>query len=210
MGAIVGIDDRVIYTTNYEWERAAHDAITVGEVIASDESERSMVRRFAKSQEGLFSGYCPNFDRLFPSNAEKRFWIRCFLDTAQWIQLGRIPHGEPESAARRIFIAYWCGDILRALIRRVDDAPPPEDQDSVCILKTKGPEGLVDYSDMQQRYWAKRRIEADDRGVLEAETLPDGRIRCAYCQRIFTRSDEHSWDGERHRDCLTRLKIAVQ
>ncbi len=207
MGAIVGIDDRVIFTTNWEWECAGNDALIVAKAIATTPPEQSFVEKFEQSQRGLFSGYCPDFERLFPSLIEQKFWVRCFRDAARWLQLGRIPNEGPDSAARRIFIAYWCADILKALVYRLDDIWIADDEDSLLRFNTRGAESVDEYRDMQRRCWAKRQSEADDRGVIKADLLPDGRVACPYCLRRFSLTDEHSWDGERHRDCLTKLEI---
>jgi uncharacterized protein YjbI with pentapeptide repeats len=54
---------------------------------------------------------------------------------------------------------------------------------------------------------ARQDVIAAKRGVLDAQVRPDGWITCPYCGRKFTTHSEASWDGEKHRQCRTRLNL---
>ena len=53
----------------------------------------------------------------------------------------------------------------------------------------------------------KMEEDADKRGILIATLRNDGWTRCPYCNWAFSTLNSNSWDGTRHKSCLTRLDL---
>lgn len=209
MGAIIGFDENTIFTTNGEWEDVVADVIVVARSLAQNEAEQGFVASMEGAQRhGFFSGYCPNFHDLCPSREAKIFWASCFLELARWLCEGKMRHRFAWSPTRRVFIAYWCGDVLKRLLHREPGTFELNDHDS--ILYSKVFEVRTD-SDavhkIEQEEWQRRLAEADERGQFTAELNEHGWAQCPFCERSLSPEYPASWDGERHRVCLSRVQL---
>lgn len=208
MGAIIGFEKRVIYTSNSEWEDVVKNAIVVARHMAKEDFENGFIVGLEKERRGFFSGYCPDFDRLFRTRVEKIFWASCFFELSRWLCIGKLPHEEARSPARRVFIAYWCGDLLRHLLNREAGECVFFDHDTQ-LLRQMFDSRMDDEAcqKIRRNEWQKLLDEADGRGVLTAEVNYAGWLRCPFCKRAFTTNDLAAWDGERHKICLTRVNL---
>ena len=133
MGAIISLGDRWIKISNGACSKAFDDAITVAEQYAATDTEREYVSRLKYERQGFYAGYCPDFEALFPTVEERKFWTRCFLDAGRWLHEGRLenPPGGGSSPAMWIFNTHWMADLLRELVRRDDRHWSPDDRDTV-------------------------------------------------------------------------------
>jgi hypothetical protein len=150
MSAIVGIGERFVYMKNSGWARAVEDAIVVAKTLAKDTTQAAFTAKLESAAQGFFPGYHPDFDQLFPSLEEKKFWTTCFLEAGRRIALGEIRHAAAISPARRIFEVMWCADLLRDQVRKLDGGWLPEDKDTSLSIQAIEPDEKA-YRDMYRR-----------------------------------------------------------
>lgn len=133
MGAIIGIEDKfkAIKISNGAWEIVVDNVLAVARERASTEAEREYVGRLEREREGFYPGYCPDFERMFPSDEERAFWCGCFRDAARWLCVGKLPNRlAAGSPAMSVFHSYWCAELLTDLIKRAEYHGAVVDEDS--------------------------------------------------------------------------------
>jgi hypothetical protein len=117
--------------SNGAWEIVVDAVLAVGRQKAQTETQREYVGRLEREKEGFFPGYCPDFERMFPTNEERAFWCGCFRDAARWLCIGKLPNrlwaGSP---AISVFHLYWCAQLLLDLLKRAEFPGPITDEDS--------------------------------------------------------------------------------
>ena len=120
MGASIGIDNRPKYITisNGAWDIVVDSVLAVAREKAQTDIEREYVAGLEREKEGFYPGYCPDFERMFPTDRERAFWCVCFRDAARWLCIGKLPNrlwaGSP---AISVFHLYWCAELLTDLLR---------------------------------------------------------------------------------------------
>jgi len=164
MGAIISIDKRWIKISNGSCAKMFDDAITLAKHHARSPLENEYISRLEYERKGFYAGYCPDFDGLFPSLDEKKFWLRCFYDAGRWLCDGRLenPPNCESSPALWIFHTYWCGDLIRELIRREDRDWIQDDEDS--LHRAAGRERSLEEYRIKHEAVIAKRAEQDGAG----------------------------------------------
>ena len=132
MSAVVGIGEKFIIMSNSSWIGVIGDALLVAQSYSLSPIELKFIESLQQETEGFFPGYCPEFDSLFKSIEEKKFWCKCFRDVGRWLCLGKISHDyDDTSPAQRIFHTHWCAELLSDLIRKEDITWIVDDEDGL-------------------------------------------------------------------------------
>ena len=201
MGAIIGYRSRVIYCSNGEWENAMDDALRVAEGLEITPQEKDYISRFRDEMKCLYSGYCPSFEILFPTDEEKIFWAKAWISAAQQIVSGALPAREHGDPARRVFINYWCGSIIGFLLKgeEIDSRQiAPRTLNSQDAAQADGELLLYELE------WERRYEEISRRGIMPVG-IENGKGTCPFCGEAFEVTNPYQWNGRRHLPCLTWL-----
>jgi hypothetical protein len=180
MGAIISLNNRWIKISNGSCEKVFDDAITVAKHHASSDVEIGYLARLEDQRKGFFTGYCPDLDALFPSVAEKKFWVRCFYDAGRWLHEGRLenPPGGGSSPAMWIFNTYWCAELLCELIGREDRDWTLNDEDT--LLRAKERERYLEaYRIKHEAATAKSKVEQQEE--MKSRALRDIKYASRHC-----------------------------
>jgi len=204
MGAIIGSGQHVMYSTNHELEMAIDDALEIARRKDLTSEQADYVERLDQTRRGLFSGYCPHFERLFPTDEEKEFWSRVWDEAAEGILSGELGQRGTESLSRRILVSSWISQTIRFMGARSRVAQLHATERTLNSQDA----ALADGEDtMLELEWQRTMDEANRRGILIAPTTRTGRVRCPYCRTTFDSNDGVEWNGDRHMSCLTRLEL---
>jgi hypothetical protein len=185
VGATISLGNRWIRISNGSCEKLFDDAIAVATAYVTTEVEAAYVARMCAQREKFYPGYSPDFETLFPTLEEKKFWIRCFYDAGRWLHQGRLenPPGGGASPAMWIFHTYWCAQLLRELINREDRGWVCNDEDSVLIAaenQRSMEEYRIRHAGVVRRGQAERQEEAKNRAIRDARYASRNCPECGY------------------------------
>lgn len=203
MGAIIGNGQFALFTSNAELETVILDALEVVEGKELSPEEKGFVETMRQVAGGLFPGFCPQLERLFPTLEERAFWGDIWDEVAVAVLSGKLTDRFIEPT-RRIMVACWCAQNVRYARTRDEVALARAKAESVMENEAAREQGVQTLVELE----AKRELEeADQRGIVPSSISSSGRVRCPYCREVFDTADASAWNGDRHLPCLTRLSL---